>query len=459
MNILQCPACSLLLVRPYTLRCGHTVCGEHPQTRCPVQQCSFSPQVSAPHLPISPRVAYFPAPQGPPPEESSTSSHSIQGTDVTATRVIHSVRQLEHSDAPEPPRPRKRRKHDPEEVHTDNEEEDLLSHLQVQNALQKTTQPDTPLLSPDLAHPPDAYKTRCERDLLANLTCGICLTLLYRPITTPCQHTFCTKCLHRSLDHSPNCPVCRQELPGFAYFQDAPVNSFLLRISKTIEDEERDGRLNTPIFVCQLSYPGMPTLLHFFEPRYRLMLRRCLESENPSFGMIMPPSPTGPYTSGQPPTLADANYGTMLEIRSVQMLSDGRSMVETWGTHRFRILERGILDGYTVGRIERIDDMEDIPVDLITSDPQPSSADSSSTEKDSSARKSEEPHLLASVLANNERVRTKEELVKICLDFLSRLRAGTAPWVVQRLNNTTDLAGFTFWVGMAIPVDDREKVD
>jgi hypothetical protein len=32
--------------------------------------------------------------------------------------------------------------------------------------------------------------------------------------------------------------------------------------------EEHDARLNTPIFVCQLSFPGMPTLLHFFEPRY-----------------------------------------------------------------------------------------------------------------------------------------------------------------------------------------------
>lgn len=46
-------------------------------------------------------------------------------------------------------------------------------------------------------------------------------------------------------------------------------------------------------------------------------------------------------------------YGTMLEIRSVQMLADGRSMVETWGTYRFRILETGALDGYMVGRIER----------------------------------------------------------------------------------------------------------
>lgn len=25
--------------------------------------------------------------------------------------------------------------------------------------------------------------------------------------------------------------------------------------------------LDTPIFVCQLSFPNMPTLLHFFEPR------------------------------------------------------------------------------------------------------------------------------------------------------------------------------------------------
>jgi hypothetical protein len=36
-----------------------------------------------------------------------------------------------------------------------------------------------------------------------------------------------------------------------------------------IEAEEREAHLDTPILVCQLvSLPGMPTLLHFFEPRY-----------------------------------------------------------------------------------------------------------------------------------------------------------------------------------------------
>lgn len=73
------------------------------------------------------------------------------------------------------------------------------------------------------------------------------------------------------------------------------------------------------------------------------MLRRCLQSDNPCFGMIMPPSPSGPYTGGHAPILADADYGTMLEIRSVQMLPDGRSMVETWGSHRYVVLTLDVL--------------------------------------------------------------------------------------------------------------------
>jgi hypothetical protein len=36
-------------------------------------------------------------------------------------------------------------------------------------------------------------------------------------------------------------------------------------------------------------------------------------------------------------------------------------MVETWSTYHFRILKRGTLNGYTVGPIERIDDIPDSP--------------------------------------------------------------------------------------------------
>lgn len=71
------------------------------------------------------------------------------------------------------------------------------------------------------------------------------------------------------------------------------------------------------------------------------MIRRCIESASPRFGMLLP-------SRG-----GDDEYGTMLEIQSVQMLPDGRSMVETVGTQRFRLLEKGNLDGYNVGRIEK----------------------------------------------------------------------------------------------------------
>lgn len=48
-----------------------------------------------------------------------------------------------------------------------------------------------------------------------------------------------------------------------------------------------------------------------------------------------------------------SEYGTMLEIRSVQMLPDGRSMIETIGSWRFRVKDTCSLDGYAVGNIER----------------------------------------------------------------------------------------------------------
>ncbi|KAK0563846.1 hypothetical protein OC861_004586 [Tilletia horrida] len=117
------------------------------------------------------------------------------------------------------------------------------------------------------------------------------------------------------------------------------------------EADEAKARLSTPIFVCTLAYPDMPTVLHIYEPRYRLMIRRCLESGNPRFGMVMPARTSSPNAPGM------YEYGTMLEIRSVQMLPDGRSMLETVGSYRFRVFETGTLDGYTVGRVERIEDV------------------------------------------------------------------------------------------------------
>lgn len=65
------------------------------------------------------------------------------------------------------------------------------------------------------------------------------------------------------------------------------------------------------------------------------------------FGMVLPSRNDGGLSE----------YGTMLQVQSCNMIEDGRSIVETVGTYRFRVLEKGTYDGYTVGRIERVDDI------------------------------------------------------------------------------------------------------
>ena len=40
--------------------------------------------------------------------------------------------------------------------------------------------------------------------------------LLWEPVTTVCGHTFCKSCLDRSLDHRPECPLCKAELTVIA---------------------------------------------------------------------------------------------------------------------------------------------------------------------------------------------------------------------------------------------------
>ncbi len=40
-----------------------------------------------------------------------------------------------------------------------------------------------------------------------------------------------------------------------------------------------------PIFVCVLTLPNCACPLHVFEPCYRLMMRRTIETESRTFGM------------------------------------------------------------------------------------------------------------------------------------------------------------------------------
>lgn len=411
--------------------------------------------------------------------------------------------------------------------------------------------------SPTTSTSPVAFAARegtfenLQADLIDVLECQLCYMLLHEPLTTPCGHTYCRRCFARSLDHGSSCPLCRADMPPFAFFQEHPPNQALLKIlmgssdarttssqedkppelkgeedawSKSvtvpgwtlkqlyeerqaaIERDERESLLSTPIFVCTLGFPTMPTILHIFEPRYRLMIRRCLESGHPRFGMVMHSQDVSGPTPGM------SSYGTMLEIKTVQMLPDGRSMIETVGSSRFRVLETGGLDGYIVGRIEPVDDVPpDLEAELELASVgllgRWSSGDDSAAQAqvEDSVRASQ-PTAPTSTNADPAHVRltpaeareahnvfqaalgldalaalqetgdaplvaspallkrTTAELVAACLGFIDTLRSGSAPWLMTRLNDTygpmpdaSDVAAFGYWMALVMPIDEHEK--
>ncbi|XP_066469731.1 LON peptidase N-terminal domain and RING finger protein 1-like isoform X2 [Tiliqua scincoides] len=198
-----------------------------------------------------------------------------------------------------------------------------------------------------------------------DLECSLCIRLFFEPVTTPCGHTFCRECVERCMDHRPNCPLCKQSLRE--YLKAGKYSTTVLLedlISAVFPSEMADRKCvhqaemaelsnltkNIPIFVCIMSFPGIVCPLHVFEPRYRLMMRRCQETGTKMFGMCM-------YENGK----SFADYGCMLEIQKIEFLPDGRSLVKTIGKRRFKVLRRGHRDGYNTADIEYLEDEKASP--------------------------------------------------------------------------------------------------
>lgn len=212
-----------------------------------------------------------------------------------------------------------------------------------------------------------AEKTKAAVTTLAeDFECVLCLKLLHEPVTTPCGHTFCKSCLFRAMDHGANCPLCRAVIH---IVPNHPVSVTLQSVIKKLFPEEyaqraEEVRLENqqdetclPLFpLNSVIFPNTRFPMHIFEPRYRLMIRRCMAGAK-MFGLInIKRDPSG--TSWVP-----YDVGCTLEISKLTLLPDGRSYIETKGTKRFRIMEKWEQDGYMVGKVQWIDD-EEIPEDL-----------------------------------------------------------------------------------------------
>ncbi|XP_030047290.1 LON peptidase N-terminal domain and RING finger protein 1 [Microcaecilia unicolor] len=202
------------------------------------------------------------------------------------------------------------------------------------------------------------------KDLIdvSDFECSLCMRLLFEPVTIPCGHTFCKKCLERCLDHAPQCPLCKESLTEYLASRKYNVTQLLEElIRKYLPDELSERRKiyeeeiaelsnltkNVPVFICTMAYPTVPCPLHVFEPRYRLMIRRSIESGTKQFGMCI-----------SDPQKNFADYGCMLQIRNIHFLHDGRSIIDTVGGKRFRVVQRLMKDGYYTADIEYLEDIK-----------------------------------------------------------------------------------------------------
>ncbi|KAK4216701.1 PUA-like domain-containing protein [Rhypophila decipiens] len=473
IRLIQCPVCSLPIHEPYTLPCGRSLC----------KACipSPRPRVNVSYPLDASRLQGFDCPF---PDCSKDHAVGDCNPDVCLGKIL---------DAFESELIKQR------EVAT---KANITSHLALDDGWGATGVPslrDTDTPSRELAggllvasftlaeeghlkHGDDVVFTkevdgqqtafdslvldRIKEAVRPEMECQVCYALFYEPITTSCGHTFCRSCLQRVLDHSKCCPICRRAvtIQPVVHREASPTNQLIEKMilafwpqllgdrKQTVLAETRDNGnsgYDIAVFVCTLSFPGMPTFLHVFEPRYRLMIRRALEG-NRTFGMVL--------YDGQ----GFKELGTLLRIVNCEFFPDGRSLIETVGLSRFRITQHSILDGYIVANIQKISDISQ-------AEEEEAEAAETSRQRSPSLSRDGSPHSGHSsssdklpMTPNQLDTTPTNDLMELSLDFVHRMQEQSVKWLTSRILTIygecpEDPATFPWWFASILPLNDREK--
>ncbi|KAF7391046.1 hypothetical protein HZH66_009526 [Vespula vulgaris] len=242
----------------------------------------------------------------------------------------------------------------------------LSNNTKLQTILDRVSQ-DMEKLKRVEARPAEVLLPPFADGTVGELDCILCCRLLWKPVTTPCGHTYCWMCLDRCLDYSSACPLCVTSLADYLASSQKTVTDFIEKALKIVAPTEYAARAAShrlelvqglglldseqiAVFVCTTAFPCVACPLFVYEPRYRLMVRRCVESGVKQFGIA---ACLNKESSG---TKRYAEYGTMLEIRDRVLLKDGCSILSTLGRRRFRVLSGGERDGYDTAHVEFLRD-------------------------------------------------------------------------------------------------------
>ncbi|KAI9741644.1 MAG: hypothetical protein M1834_000028 [Cirrosporium novae-zelandiae] len=462
IRLIQCPKCSLLLRIPMTFPCGNSLCRSclpplHPREHisypltaerlngftCPFDGCRAEHSLGDCSLDIS---------------LAKVMNNVISGLEKSSDLARDTQIRLHEEILPSPIQP------EPlppiTQHHSKLENGDCLvaayalvikGELKYDAELAYSTPLDDDYgqLDFDILNP-------IKETVRSEFDCQVCSSLILDPLTTPCGHTFCRKCVARVLDHSDLCPVCRRHLsmaPGAA---NQPTNKRLsdivhafwpyqlaTRIELAAQEEASlAGGANVPLFVCTLAFPTMPTFLHIFEPRYRLMIRRAFESGDRKFGMLL--FNKAERLQGNLGLTPFLQYGTMLYIEQLEMLPDGRSLIETVGMSKFKVVSWSMVDGYIIGNVSRVDDI-----------PLAEEENLEAQETGQSSDPSDDTEVQIDITPTGE-------LLKLALDFIAKMRASSEPWLHQRIlaihgQPPEDPALFPYWFASVLPISDEEK--
>lgn len=170
--------------------------------------------------------------------------------------------------------------------------------------------------------------------------------------------------MDRCLDYSSHCPLCKSSFgdslnivrstlfrKNVTNFLEVAMQRFIPAAYHKRQIQEIEKEPFVPVFICTTAFPSVSCPLFVYESRYRLMIRRAIESGERQFGIVQP------ALHGQK---RYSDFGTMLNIRDCVLLSDGRSILSTVGGRRFRVIERNEKDGYDTAKVQYI---YDDPVD------------------------------------------------------------------------------------------------
>ncbi|GAB7339345.1 hypothetical protein MBLNU457_5990t2 [Dothideomycetes sp. NU457] len=464
INLIQCPQCSKPFTSPVTLPCGNSLC----RTCLPEPHQRL--QVTYPDTPGRRRAILCPYP-------TCALEHTVAdcSVDVTLSKVMIAISEVVAVQNGLILEMQKAQQEHAEVAQT--RRDSTTSEMQVSNVSARGRLVATYNLAAagGLHYNADVTfeveDNGIEDDKLADaailsqlvemthkeLDCQLCYNLMLDPVTTGCGHTLCRHCLIRSLDHSTTCPVCRRITLLPPSLHSHPSNKTLNKLlqglcpevvaarAEAVSQEERSGlgEMDTPLFVVTLGFPGCPTFLRIFEPRYRLMLRRALDT-NKLLGIVMYNRHGTPQ--GQLGVTQFMEYGTLLRIENAQMMNDGTSIIEARGISRFRVTANAMLDGYHIGSIERL---EDIPVD--------------EEERNELAETSLPPVDESDWEGTMERMSTRALLMQ-GLEFIIRMQARSAPWLHERILRAyggppEDPALFPYWFASILPISDEAKYD